>query len=113
MSTTQPEPTFTFRLYHYVNGLGQNIWRAKMRGGFWYLWQWRWVDASDVSHLLWWGDLPPLEWENRSEATEGLQRVARRIVSRRSAKQNAKLASRLKLVLIEDVVVSPAPFSRF
>ncbi len=100
MNITEDEdkaPTYTYKVYTYINGLGETVYRAKERG--WLAIGWRWIRYPshwDLDYDIW-------TWESRSDMIERLKEYSQEQNEKQNSKRTKKKRANLKLVLIEQV----------
>lgn len=97
-------PTYTYRIYQYINGLDETFYRVKRKGAFglfrW--WGHRRRDSEDLFGLFQ-DPFIHFEWDTREEALSDMTSDANwRRREDRTKEENAKRAA-LTVVIIEDV----------
>ncbi len=96
MSTpTPPTITYTYRIYHFTNGLNESVWRAKRKGflGLFYWMRESWVHDSIIKQRQSREDLMLMLHGDASQRRASL-----------SAAKRSKLSDKLTLVVIEEDV---------
>jgi hypothetical protein len=88
--------TFKYKLYQCINGHGDTFFRAKYHlVGPIYIW---------IRHNSF-CDSPIVQWANRDQAVKALKKITDDFVYADSCEKRAKLANKIKIVLIEKVEV--------
>src|SRR4051812_2985203 len=107
-------PTPTFRLYTYVDGLGCTVYRVKERGALG-IWHWvRYSHAHDrqvylLERLMGLEQDPVWSWKDRRAVVADLTRMVDRRIAKEAYAKRTAMVSRLKLVIVEDLVIQPTP----
>src|SRR4051812_38082703 len=95
-------PVFHYRLYHYQNGHGRDVFKAKERGFLWLHW---FISIGELRSGRLWIDDPDMIWSTREDAIEGLRAYSARKLAGRQSERNAKVGSKLRLVIVEKVTL--------
>lgn len=116
LSTNPPTVTFHYRLFQYINGLNETVYRAQEKGGLFGTWSWvsyrsiangkpHWVDCDLRLN-------PHKQWKTKERAIETLTSYSCEQLDNMILDRKASQGSRLKLVVCEDLPITVSRESR-
>ncbi len=106
MSTPTPTPvcTYTYRVYHYRNGLDEDSFQAKEKGK-WFGWNnIRFNDMYPTSlNLSLMFENPVMSWRTREGMVQDLSKYSKRKIEAIIAAGLADKRSKMELILVQDI----------